>query len=86
MQAADDVATMQLCFAQEDFMTAAAAPPSPKEAITSLIQEQPDDATVEELLREIAYAAMIQRGLADLDAGRTISDSDFQQRIKSWSK
>ena len=67
-------------------MNPAATRLSPKEAIASLVQEQPDDATVEELLHEIAYAAMIQRGLADLDAGRTILDSDFRQRMRSWSK
>ena len=38
-----------------------------------LIKDQPDDASLEEIGREVAFAAMVERVLADSDAGRTIS-------------
>jgi hypothetical protein len=45
-----------------------------KEQLIRLIEEQPDDGSLEELLRELAFAAMAERGVADSDAGRTISN------------
>jgi hypothetical protein len=46
----------------------------PKERMIEIIQEQPDDSSYDEILRELAFARMIDRGLADSDAGRTITD------------
>ena len=37
-----------------------------------IIGRQPDDSSYEEILRELVYARMVQRGLADSDAGHTI--------------
>jgi len=41
-----------------------------------IIGRQPDDSSYDEILRELAFARMVQRGLADSDAGRTLSDDD----------
>lgn len=57
-----------------------------KEELTRLIQEQPDDRTPEEIVRELAFHLMIQRGLADSDAGRVISNQEMGRRIRSWQK
>lgn len=57
-----------------------------KEAIIKLIDAQPDDSTYEELAREIAFSLMVQRGLKDSDAGRTISDEEMETRIRSWAR
>jgi predicted transcriptional regulator len=51
-----------------------------------IIGRQPDDSTYDEILRELAYARMVQRGLDDADAGRTISDADVRRKIDSWEK
>ncbi|MND05929.1 hypothetical protein D3C83_270050 [compost metagenome] len=51
-----------------------------------LLQEQPDDSSYDELLRELAFARMIERGLADSDSGRTISHEEMGQRIAAWEK
>jgi predicted transcriptional regulator len=56
-----------------------------KEELKSLIEEQPEDSSSEELVRELAFHVMIQRGLADSDAGRTISNEDMDRRIRSWA-
>jgi len=39
--------------------------PSVKEKMTEVIQAQPDDATYEEIMRELAFEQMIGRGLDD---------------------
>jgi predicted transcriptional regulator len=57
-----------------------------KEAMIDIIGRQPDDSTYDELLRELAYARMVQRGLDDSDAGRTISNADVKRKIDSWQR
>ena len=57
-----------------------------KEELTRLIQDQPDDRSAEEIVRELAFHVMIQRGLADSDAGRVISNEDMGRRIRSWHR
>lgn len=59
---------------------------SPKEKMRDLIESQPEDASYDEILRELAFKRMIERGLADSRAGRTISNEEFKHRIKSWQK
>ena len=59
---------------------------SVKDAMIDIIGRQPEDSTYDEILRELAYARMVQRGLDDGDAGRTVSDSDVRRKIKSWQK
>jgi predicted transcriptional regulator len=58
--------------------------PSAKERMTKILQDQPDDSSYDELLRELAFARMIDRGLADSDAGKTISHEEMGRRIKTW--
>jgi hypothetical protein len=57
-----------------------------KEELTRLIQEQPEDSSREEVVRELAFHVMVERGLADSDAKRTISNEQMGQRIRSWQK
>jgi predicted transcriptional regulator len=57
-----------------------------KEELTQLIQKQPDDSSPEEIVRELAFYVMVQRGLADSDAGRTVSNEEMGRRIRSWRK
>jgi hypothetical protein len=55
-----------------------------KERIVRLVNEQPDDSTYDEILRELAFARMVERGLEDSRQGRTISDGEMRKRIRSW--
>lgn len=57
-----------------------------KEAMADIIARQPEESTYDEILRELAYARMVQRGLDDADAGRTVPDSEIRDRIESWRK
>jgi len=54
-----------------------------KEELTRLIQDQPDDSSREEIVRELAFHVMVERGLADSDAKRTISNEEMRHRIRS---
>lgn len=57
---------------------------TPKEQMVKVIEAQPEDSSYDEILRELAFARMIDRGLADSDTGRTISNQEMQERIRSW--
>ena len=57
-----------------------------KEKMTKVIQEQPEDSTYDEILRELAFARMIDRGLKDSRSGNVISDEEMGHRIRTWQK
>jgi predicted transcriptional regulator len=57
-----------------------------KEELTKLIEQQPEDSSREEIIRELAFHVMVQRGLADSDAGRVISNEEMARRIRSWQR
>jgi len=58
--------------------------PNVKELMAKIIQEQPDDASYEEIMRELAFERMIERGLEDSRKGRLVSNEEMEQRIRSW--
>lgn len=57
-----------------------------KEQMKELIEEQPDDASYDEIMRELAFARMVDRGLADAREGRLISNEEMGRRIRLWQK
>ena len=57
-----------------------------KERLKSVIEAQPDDASYDEILRELAFERMIERGLSDSRASRTISNEEMGNRIRLWRK
>jgi predicted transcriptional regulator len=59
---------------------------SAKEQMTKIVQDQPDDSSYDEILRELALARMIEHGLEDSRAGRIISDEEMRHRISTWRK
>jgi predicted transcriptional regulator len=59
---------------------------SAKEQMTKIVQDQPEDGSYDEILRELAFARMIERGLEDSRAGHTISDEEMRHRISTWRK
>jgi predicted transcriptional regulator len=57
-----------------------------KDTMSRIIAEQPDDSSFEEILRELAMAQMIQRGLEDSRQGRIIENDEMKRRMESWGK
>jgi predicted transcriptional regulator len=56
-----------------------------KELIQEVVQALPDDASYDEILRELAFERMIERGLEDARQRRVIDDEAMLHRIKTWS-
>lgn len=59
---------------------------SAKNQILKILEQQPDDSSYDELLRELAFARMVERGLVDSDHRRTISNDEMRSRIATWQK
>jgi len=52
--------------------------------MAEIIAQQPDDSSYDEILRELAFARMIQRGLDDSDKDRVVPDDEVRRKIKAW--
>ncbi len=57
-----------------------------KDHIKQLINSLPEDSSYDEILREVAFARMVENGLSDSRENKTISNEDMEHRIKSWRK
>ncbi len=57
-----------------------------KSKMVEIIREQPDDATYDEIMRELAFQRMVDMGLEDARAGKTISNQELSHRIRIWAK
>jgi predicted transcriptional regulator len=55
-----------------------------KDELARMLDQQPEDASSEQIVRELAFHVMVQRGLADSKAGNTLSNEEMQHRIRSW--
>ncbi len=59
---------------------------STKEYMTEIIKSQPEDSTYDEILRELAFGRMVDRGLEDVRAVRVISNEEMERRIRVWQR
>jgi predicted transcriptional regulator len=59
---------------------------SAKARMVEVIEQQPEDATYEEIMRELAFERMVANGLEDSRAGRVISNDDMRSRIRAWRR
>ena len=51
-----------------------------------IIVRQPDDSTYDEILKELAFARMIERGIQDTGAGRLHTTEEVVEAVKSWQR
>ena len=54
-----------------------------KEHMSEIIKRQPDISTYDDIVRELAFDLMVQRGLKDSDERRTIPNEEMERRIKT---
>jgi hypothetical protein len=55
-----------------------------KDHIAEIIKRQPDDSSYDDIVRELAFDLMVQRGLKDSDERRIISNDEIERRIKTY--
>ncbi|HJW86819.1 MAG TPA: hypothetical protein VJ440_09325 [Candidatus Brocadiaceae bacterium] len=57
-----------------------------QEIMTKIIREQPEDASYEKIMRELAFERMVEKGLEDSRKGKIISNEEMEQRIRRNSR
>ena len=57
---------------------------SAKDAVVDIVTGMPDDSSYDEIVQELVFNRMIERGLADVEAKRTIPDEEMKRTIESW--
>lgn len=53
-----------------------------KETVRDLLDRLPDDCTLEDILYHLYVVQAVEKGLADADAGRTISYEEVGDRLR----
>jgi predicted transcriptional regulator len=54
---------------------------SARQQMIEILQQQPEDSSYDELLRELAFRRMVDRGLKDLESGRVISNEEMRREF-----
>jgi predicted transcriptional regulator len=55
-----------------------------KEDVIEMVRRLPDDATIEDIEYHVSVMAGIERGLRDLDAGRTVTQAEVERLMDEW--
>lgn len=55
-----------------------------KEEVMRILEHLPEDASLEDIQYHIYVRQKIENGLADVEAGRTISEEEFDRRMEKW--
>ena len=55
-----------------------------KAQVQQILENLPEDASLEDIQYHIYVRQKIQQGLDDVDAGRTVSHAEVQQRLAKW--
>jgi hypothetical protein len=54
----------------------------PKESVRELLDRLPDDCSLEDILYHLYVMQAVERGLADAEAGRTLSHEEVEERLR----
>ncbi len=57
-----------------------------KGQVLKAIEALPTDVSIEDAMDELLYLLKIERGLADVEAGRTVSHEEALDRMRQWRK
>lgn len=57
---------------------------SAKAQVVALVEDLPADSTYDEILRELAFHRMTERGLADADRERVLTTADLRLEMSTW--
>jgi len=48
------------------------------------VEDQPDDRSYDEILHELVFIRMVERGIEDADAGRAVTHEEVRRWIDTW--
>ena len=53
-----------------------------KETVRELLERLPDDCSLEDTLYHVYVVQSVERGLADVEAGRTVSQEEVEETLR----
>jgi predicted transcriptional regulator len=56
-----------------------------KQEVMELLQQIPDDSSLEEIQYHLYVHQKIQRGLQDVDLGKVHTQEEVEKRMKKWT-
>jgi predicted transcriptional regulator len=56
-------------------------PQSAKKLLKEAVEKLPEDATVEEAMERLLFLAKIEQGIAEADAGKTLSHEEVRKHL-----
>ncbi|MHB8913162.1 MAG: hypothetical protein ACYC42_11060 [Lysobacter sp.] len=67
-----------------DLEPAMSPPVTAKQEVAQLLTQLPDDATLEDIQYHVYVLEKIQRGRADMAAGRSLTPEQARERLARW--
>lgn len=55
-----------------------------KEEVIRILERLPEDASLEDIQYHLYVRQKIEHGLEDIEAGRTLSEEEFDRRMAKW--
>jgi predicted transcriptional regulator len=55
-----------------------------KEEVMRILDRLPDDVSLDDIQYHVYVRQKIERGLEDVEAGRTLSEEEFDRRMTKW--
>lgn len=55
-----------------------------KKEVMDILENLPEDASLDDIQYHIYVRQKIDHGLDDIEAGRTLSEEEFDQRMAKW--
>ncbi len=55
-----------------------------KDLILDIVRTMSDECSYDEVLRELAFVRMVDRGLTDADRGRQLDTKELKEHIRTW--
>jgi predicted transcriptional regulator len=55
-----------------------------KEIVQDLLRRVPDNASLQDIARELEFIAAVRQGLTELDNGLSVAIEDVEQELPSW--
>ena len=57
---------------------------STKQMVANLLEQLPDDVSLEEVMRRLEFVAAVRQGIAELDRGEGIPIEEIEAELPTW--
>jgi predicted transcriptional regulator len=55
-----------------------------KDDVVEMLRRMPDDATIEDIEYHVSVMAGVERGLRDIEEGRTVTQEEVERLMDEW--